>query len=275
MATSASRTAPRTVVLSPHFDDAALSLAGLLPTLPGPVAVVTVYGGAPAAGAPVSWWDGTCGYSTAAEAHRSRLAEDAAACALLGAEQVVLDHPDGPYAAPNAELPNLDAYLKDLAPGTDVLVPVGSNQPDHETVRDHAVRALAELGASLPYVYADLPYTGHLPQWGTPEASDALARSPMCGLAYQDLLREYRTTVRHTLRLDDEQWAAKRAAVLCYASQLAPVAADHGGFLARFGPLHAELVWSIEPAHASRSDHASDPAHTAEAAHTSEAAPCR
>lgn len=240
-------TAPRTVVLSPHFDDAALSLAGLIADLPGPVDIVTVYGGAPPAGASVSWWDSNCGFSSPQEAHRARLAEDAAACALLGARQVVLDHPDGPYAAPGAEPEQLDGYLAGLAPGTEILVPLGSNQPDHEAVRRRALAALAELGAPAPTVYADLPYTGHLPEWGLPEASEALARSTRCGLAYQDLLRDYRTTVRDALTLDDRQWAAKREAVLCYGSQLAPVSADHGPFLARGGPLASELTWNITP----------------------------
>ncbi|MFJ6694709.1 PIG-L deacetylase family protein [Streptomyces sp. NPDC091272] len=235
-----------TVVLSPHFDDAVFSLAGILAALPGPTAVVTVHGGAPAAGAPVSWWDDSCGFSSAHEAHRARVAEDAAACARIGVEQVVLDHPDGPYAQ-GAELTGLDTFLQGLPPGTGVWVPLGSNQPDHEAVRRRATQVLDRLGAPLPLVYADLPYTGHLPEWGTDAASKALARSPMCGLAYQDLLRTHRTAVRHQLVLDDDRWAAKRAAVQCYGSQLAPLAADHGNFLARGGPLRAELVWSLEP----------------------------
>lgn len=235
-----------TVVLSPHFDDAVFSLGGLLATLPGPVAVVTVHGGAPAPEAPVSWWDGVCGFSSAQEAHRARVAEDAAACAGLGVAQVVLDHPDGPYSD-GAELTGLDAFLKELHARTRVWVPLGSNQPDHEKVRLRAMSVLAGLGAPLPWVYADLPYTGHLPEWASDAASGALAKSPMCGLAYQELLRTHRTTVRHDLRLTDAQWSAKREAVQCYGSQLAPLAADHGNFLARTGPLRAELVWSLEP----------------------------
>ncbi|MFI5617158.1 PIG-L deacetylase family protein [Streptomyces sp. NPDC051567] len=236
----------RTVVLSPHFDDAALSLAGLLPALPGPVAVVTVYGGAPTPDAPVSWWDSTCGFSSAAEAHRARRAEDARACERLGVEQVVLGHPDGPYGD-GGEPTELDALLRSLAPGTRVLAPLGSNQPDHEAVRLRAMRVLAAHGAPAPWVYADLPYTGHLPEWGSDKASEALAKSPMCGLAYQELLTGHRTTVRHALVLTDDQWEAKREAVLCYASQLAPLAPDHGTFLARTGPLRAELIWSLSP----------------------------
>ncbi|MGH4035262.1 PIG-L deacetylase family protein [Actinomycetota bacterium Odt1-20B] len=244
--------APRTVVLSPHFDDAALSLGGLIARLPGPVDIVTVYGGAPAPGTLVSWWDSTSGFSSAHEAHRVRLAEDAAACALLDARQVALDHPDGPYAAPGSELAELDAYLAKLEPGTDVYVPLGTNQRDHEAVRRRALRVLADLGAPLPIVYADLPYTGHLPEWGRPEASEALATSEPYGPAYQGMLHEYRTAVRDAVTLDDEQWAAKRAAVLCYGSQLAPVSIDHGAFLARTGPVSSELTWSISPVGALR-----------------------
>ncbi|NEE46057.1 PIG-L family deacetylase, partial [Streptomyces sp. SID8455] len=76
--------------------------------------------------------------------------------------------------------------------------------------------------------YADLPYTGHLPEWGTPEASGALAASQKWGTAYQELTRGHRVTVERELVLSDEQWAAKRAAVLSHASQLAALAPDHG-----------------------------------------------
>ncbi|MET9290897.1 PIG-L family deacetylase [Streptomyces sp. NPDC003077] len=239
-------TPPRTVILSPHFDDAALSLGGLIPILPGPVTVVTVYGGAPAPGRPVSWWDSTCGFSTAAEAHGARLAEDARACELLGVRRVVLDHPDGPYGD-GEELTGIDAYLRTLPPETTVLLPLGTNQHDHGKVRDRALRVLAELGAPLPLIYADLPYTGHLPEWATDGADDALCGNETYGLAYQDVRHRYRTTVAYELSLTDEQWARKRAAVLSYASQLAPLAADHGSLAARSGPLRAERVWSLAP----------------------------
>ncbi|MFF1957416.1 PIG-L deacetylase family protein [Streptomyces sp. NPDC058220] len=238
---------PATVILSPHFDDAALSLAGLIPGLPSPVTVVTVHGGAPSPGHDVSWWDSTCGFSSPGEAYLARLAEDARACALLGVESVVLGHPDGPYG--DGEVPDeIDTYLAGLAPETCLLIPLGTNQPDHAKVRDRALHLLDTLGRPLPLVYADLPYTGHLPEWGTPGTEAGLAGSLDYGPAYRDLAGRYRTRVAYDLTLSDAQWADKRAAVLCYASQLAPLAVDHGSLLARGGPLRAERAWSLEDA---------------------------
>ncbi|GAB2921246.1 PIG-L deacetylase family protein [Streptomyces sp. NPDC059173] len=235
----------RTVVISPHLDDAALSLAGLLPGLSAPRAVVTVHGGSPAAGLPVSEWDALCGFSSPAEAYRVRRAEDARCCDLLGAEQVLIDHPDGPYVGEGDEPSGLDLLLRSLAPGTRVLVPLGSNQPDHRAVRLRTQRVLAAAGAPEPWVYADLPYTGHLPEWGTSGTGEALAASEDWGPAYRELRRTHRLSVRHELLLSDEQWAGKREAVLCHASQLAALAPVHGAVLARTGPLRAELIWSI------------------------------
>ncbi|MFI1313191.1 PIG-L deacetylase family protein [Streptomyces albidoflavus] len=235
----------RTVVLSPHFDDAALSVAALVRQLPRPLTVVTVFGGLPPEGSPVSWWDATCGFSSAAEAYACRRAEDARACALLEAEQTLLPNPDGPYGAAGP-LRGLDPLLTGLTPDTTVLVPLGTNQPDHERVRHQALAALDRPDAARTLVYADLPYTGHLPAWATDDASAALAASQKWGLAYQELTRHRPCTVAHDLRLDDEQWAAKRAAVLCHASQLAPLAADHGSLAARSGPLRAELAWTLD-----------------------------
>lgn len=237
---------PGTVILSPHFDDAVLSLAGLIPQLPGPVTVVTVYGGEPGPHNPVSWWDSVCGFSTAREAHRARRTEDERACALLGVRGVALGHPDGPYGE-RTELTDIDSCLAELSPETTLLIPVATNQKDHQKVRDRALAVTEKLGRPLPLVYADLPYTGHLDEWGSPETDDALGRSHLYGLAYQDLTSRHELRLAHHLTLTDDQWALKREAVQCYGSQLAPLAADHGMVLARTGPLRAERVWSMEP----------------------------
>ncbi|WP_051806950.1 PIG-L family deacetylase [Streptomyces sp. NRRL F-2664] len=247
----------RTVVLSPHFDDAALSVAGLLGRLDGPAAVVTVHGGAPPAGAPASWWDAGCGFATAGEAHRVRLEEDARACALMGADQLALPNADSPYRDGGAPLAGLDELLRELHPDTRVLVPLGTNQPDHAAVRDQALAALADPAGPRPYVYADLPYTGAVRRWGTDAAVERLTVDPAYGGALRETAARHRMRVAYDVRLDDAEWAAKRAAIVCHGSQLAAVAVGHGPFLRRPGPLQAELVWELE--------HSADtPAHTPE-----------
>ncbi|WP_103529568.1 PIG-L deacetylase family protein [Streptomyces sp. SM12] len=242
-------TAPGTVVLSPHFDDAVLSLAGLLPRLPGPVTVVTVYGGPPPPQATASWWDSACGFADPAEAHTARDAEDTRACALLGAARVPLAHPDGPYGdGPDVtRLGQLTSHLAALPSGTTVLVPVGTNQPDHRAVRERALADLADLPSLTALLYADLPYTGHLPEWATTDAEAALARSEKWGTAFQEVQGRFDITPLHRLHVTGADWSRKREAVLCYGSQLAPVALDHGPFLATTGPLTTERVWSLTP----------------------------
>ncbi|MDK1471960.1 PIG-L family deacetylase [Streptomyces sp. 549] len=241
----------RTVVVSPHFDDAALSLGGLLPLLPRPAVVVTVHGGAPPPGAETSWWDRECGFSTAAEAHRVRVAEDAEACALLGARPVPLDEPDGPYRDAERGFPSLVPLLRRASADARVLLPLGTNQPDHARVRRECLRTLSGLPSGrrpAVSVYADLPYTGHLPGWGTEPGGrleESLRASTDFGPAFRELSQTHRIGPVRLLRLDDGQWARKRAAVCCHASQLAALGQGHGCFLSREGPLHAEAVWPL------------------------------
>ncbi|MEV5509714.1 PIG-L deacetylase family protein [Streptomyces orinoci] len=234
------------VVISPHFDDAALSLGGYLSRLDRPKTIVTVHGGPPAGPAGVSSWDAACGFASGAEAYAVRMAEDARSCELLGAEQVALRHPDGPYA-PGARLVALEEFLAGLDPAAEVLVPMGTDQRDHQAVRDQALAALAAAGRRLPLVYADLPYSGALAEWGTDGAEAALARAEVHGRAYRDLRAGYGLRPVHNIRLDREEWAVKRAAVLCHGSQLAALAVKHRAFLRYPGPLESELIWEPVP----------------------------
>ncbi|MFF4415035.1 PIG-L deacetylase family protein [Streptosporangium sp. NPDC001559] len=229
----------RTIVVSPHFDDAAMSVAGVLARSEGPSVIVTVLGGA--AAERESSWDRLCGFASAEETARERLAEDARACEVLGAEQVALDYPDVP-----AQALRLDGLADFLTAGvtsdTRVLVPMGIGNADHETVRDRALDALSGLGAGEVLAYADLPYASAVREWGTPEAARALAeRRPVLTLAGRHRLRP-----EPPVRLDEREWALKRRAVLSYASQIAPLACEYGEFVAMPGPLQHELLWTLE-----------------------------
>ncbi|MER0243789.1 PIG-L family deacetylase [Streptomyces sp. HSW2009] len=235
-----------TVVISPHFDDAVLSLAAVIPQLPGPVVVVTAYGGAPGPEATVSSWDADCGFGTPHEAHRARVIEDAQALQMVGVAQITLPHPDGPYGDPS-ELGHLDQWLRKLPVDTDVLAPLGTRQDHHALVREQVLRTRAEQGAALPLIYADQPYTGHSAGWHTDDAEAVLAAEEERGASFRSLTDRYRLTRRYEVKLDDDQWSAKRLAVQCYGSQLATLGVGHGPFMAWRGPLRTERVWSLEP----------------------------
>ncbi|MEV4898837.1 PIG-L family deacetylase [Nonomuraea sp. NPDC055795] len=231
----------RTIVLSPHFDDAALSVAGLLNALPRPAVFVTVFGGAPPNGRAPSAWERLCGFTSAAEAARERRAEDARACDLLGVEQLVLDNPDLP--ANGVRLAGLADFLRAHAgAATRILIPMGIGNADHAQVRDQALDTLAGAGLPAPWIYADLPYASVVPEWGTEAAAGALAEHPRAGAPIRALSCAIAPCRAPSLK--GEAWVAKRRAVLAYASQLAPLAADFGEVLAMPGPLMHELVWA-------------------------------
>jgi LmbE family N-acetylglucosaminyl deacetylase len=117
----------RIVVVSPHLDDAALSLGAAIAgaTRSGAsVTVVTVFAGDEASSAPSSPWDRSCGFRTAGEASRRRKEEDRRACARLRARPVWLsfaDHQYGharePAAVWSALAPHLEAAELVLLPG--------------------------------------------------------------------------------------------------------------------------------------------------------------
>ncbi|WP_440099531.1 PIG-L deacetylase family protein [Streptosporangium sp. H16] len=228
-----------TVVVSPHFDDAVLSVAGLLARREGDAVIVTVLGGA--LGGALSAWDRLCGFASAEETARERRAEDARACEILGVDQVVLDNPDVPAA--RLPLDDLETFLTEhVTPRTRVLVPMGIGNADHEAVRDRALDGLEKVEALERWAYADLPYAAAVREWGSSAAGPALAdRPPVRALAGR-----HRLEAKTWPRLEGEEWALKRRAVLAYASQIAPLACDHGEFLAMPGPLQHELVWVLD-----------------------------
>jgi LmbE family N-acetylglucosaminyl deacetylase len=88
------------VVLSPHLDDAVLSLGASVRAWSragARVRVVTVLAGRPRSTAAAGPWDAASGFATEGEATRARREEDRSACAIVGAEPSWMDHADQQY----------------------------------------------------------------------------------------------------------------------------------------------------------------------------------
>jgi len=158
------------IILSPHLDDAVLSLGGFIATAPERAIVVTIFAGTPDADAAGSW-DRWSRFKTTAEAMRARTAENEAALSLLGVppERIVnLAFPDRQYRQDDAAPAGLQAAIaetvRDLAahqsgPAT-VFSPASGWHPDHRAVTD-AVIALWKsraLGGAEVLLYQDQPY---------------------------------------------------------------------------------------------------------------------
>ena len=90
----------RIVVLSPHLDDAVLSLGASIAALTrrgAHVDVVTVLAGDPMLSAPAGAYDRSCGFTSADEAAGIRRSEDAVACCTIGARPIWLPFRTGEY----------------------------------------------------------------------------------------------------------------------------------------------------------------------------------
>ncbi|HVV52166.1 MAG TPA: PIG-L family deacetylase [Polyangia bacterium] len=151
--------ARRAVVVSPHLDDAALSLGATIAraTARGAeVAVVTVFAGDPGSAAAAGPWDHACGFPSEGEAARARRAEDERACAILGARPIWLPFGDEQYAGGRTEAAVMGELAPLLADADVVLV------PGHPLANgDHAwlARALAAAPPAAPLaLYAEQPY---------------------------------------------------------------------------------------------------------------------
>ncbi len=90
----------RIAVISPHMDDAVLSLGATInaaAALGTHVEVVTVFAGDPASDRPPGPWDRRCGFVSEGDAVRGRRHEDGVACSLIGATPKWLPFGDKQY----------------------------------------------------------------------------------------------------------------------------------------------------------------------------------
>lgn len=150
------------VVVSPHLDDAVLSLGAFLAKAARSaqrITILTVFAGNPDSRAPAGGWDRRGGFATEGDAARARRLEDEEACRLVGAEPAWLPFSEADYRASIDE----DAIWSAVADAAArlnadaALIPgFPLANPDHSLVR----RLLVTRGVPCRRLglYAEQPY---------------------------------------------------------------------------------------------------------------------
>ncbi len=238
---------PSATILSPHPDDAVLSLWHVLAG-PGEVHVLNVFDGRPERPGP-GWWDRLTGAEDAIERWRERQAEDRAALASTGRAPDGLGLVGGQYRAGVESGPALaEPIAQATAAAACLYAPAAlDGHPSHEAVRAAALE-LGRRGRRVA-LYADVPHclVFGWPSWVTgqeprddlrPEAvwDHRLAASVRAGPPAAEV---------HAL--DDRALRAKRAAVSAYATQLPALEAQFGALL-EGEALRYEVVWRLDRA---------------------------
>jgi LmbE family N-acetylglucosaminyl deacetylase len=149
------------VVISPHLDDAVLSLGAAIAGTArrgGRVIVLTVLAGDPASAVPAGGWDRSAGFETHGAAARARRLEDGRACATLGATSSWLPYGDEQYERGGDDATVWASILEAVGGAHAALVP--GSPLSHS---DHAWLARLCLTHALPCqrigIYAEQPYT--------------------------------------------------------------------------------------------------------------------
>lgn len=223
------------LVLSPHFDDAAMGAGHLVASYPGTV-VATVMGGRPPAyPEEPTEWDALGGFVAGDDVVAVRRAEDEAAMAVLGADHRWLEFSDHQYLAPANRptaadvAPELVRLIDEIQP-TAVFAPMGLANPDHVVVHEAALAARLERLQPAWFCYEDHGYK-HLPGLLAHRVATLLRHRP------------WPTPAIIPHQPDEER---KRRAIWCYTSQIAPLEQDHA-LTARMEGRVPEQFWRLAP----------------------------
>ncbi len=223
------------LVVSPHFDDAALGAAHLLGACAGST-VVTVYGGPPARYPdPPSEWDALGGFRAGDDVVALRREEDRRAMDVLGARPVWMEFVDHQYLLPEERVSadtvavELERVIDGIGP-TSVFLPMGLANPDHVVTHDAGVSIAWRREDITWFCYEDSGYK-HIP-----------------GLLAWRVAKLFRSDLWPTPAVipavPDPK--LKRAAIECYVSQLPPLNRDHG-LEARLDAEVPEQHWRLAP----------------------------
>jgi LmbE family N-acetylglucosaminyl deacetylase len=240
---------PRTVIVSPHFDDAALSCWHVLSS-PGEVSVVNVFAAAPPAGSRPGWWDHRLGPPEVAVQRRAE--EDRRALAHAGRSARNLSFVDAQYRSGERPPGLLAAALEAEVPdGATVYAPASLGlHPDHDAVRSAALE-LRDRGARV-VLYADVPHAGARgwPPWVVGAGGDErIAQAWERALRRSGLAPDSFTPVAS--RLEGDSFERKLAAVREYESQMPALEALFGRRIDDPELLGYEVEWGLPSSSAS------------------------
>ena len=227
----------RIVVLSPHFDDAAMGAGQMLirHARSGTVVVTVLAGRPPAYPDPPTPWDALGGFASGDDVVAIRRQEDLAAMEVLGAEAVWLEFPDHQYLdppdRPKAEevAPVLEDALSARRP-TAVFAPMGLANPDHVLTHAAALIVREAHPEWAWFAYEDHGYK-HLPGMLAWRVSK-LFRSGL-----------WPTPALVPVAVEPDR---KRRAIWCYASQIPPLERDHA-LTERLAANVPEQFWRLAP----------------------------
>src|SRR2546423_14703317 len=125
---------PASVILSPHPDDAVLSLWHLLAGTDD-VIVLNVFGGSPNGHRGDGWWDTLTRAADSVERVRERHAEDREALALAGREPLNLSFIDGQYRdREQAPAPLQQRIAAEVPPTSLLLAPAALDSHRHHSL---------------------------------------------------------------------------------------------------------------------------------------------
>lgn len=190
------------LMVSPHFDDAILSVGQFMAERPD-CEVVTIFGGFPESPElRKTPYDQKCGFKNAQDAVSERQRENNAATALLSATKIDFDFPDGQYGVEVTE-EQIVAVLQRLIDGQKyegIYAPIGLGHPDHIKVSN----AVLKLKTELPIVlWEDLPLR--------------IVEPELVPKRLAELMLEYKPS---RVIAEKTRMADKIRALLCYKSQI-------------------------------------------------------
>lgn len=228
----------RIVVISPHFDDAAMGADQMLirHAEASATTVLTLFGGAPPAYPdPPTDWDAWGGFGPGDDVVAHRREEDRAAMEVLGARSEWLqfcEHqylPESDRPTPADVAPVLEAAVV-KASATAVFIPMGLANPDHDVAHQAGLLVRERLGGLAWFCYEDQGYK-HLP-----------------GLLAWRVAKLFRSLVWPTPEVVPvaHDLERKRRAIWCYASQIPPLEREHG-LTTRLEADVPEQFWRLAP----------------------------